>query len=97
MKGNQILKLILVFGGLFHNIICHIKSIPTNKETYVMVTLKCGNNDWRIPINVFILIQHCGIVTMRKMCSSCPMQLKSMQYNYITIVDKQVAIDMIFS
>ncbi len=34
----------------------HIKYIPTNDEMYVMVALKGGNDDWKIPIDIFIVI-----------------------------------------
>jgi hypothetical protein len=44
MGGNQILKLIIVFGFIFHNVICYIRSMSTNEATYVMVAFECGND-----------------------------------------------------
>jgi hypothetical protein len=34
----------------------HIKYIPTNDKTYVMVALKGGGDDWKIPIDIVIAI-----------------------------------------
>jgi hypothetical protein len=54
MEGDQIFKFILVFGCIFHNVICYVKSISTNETTYVMVAFECGSGYWKIPIDVFI-------------------------------------------
>jgi hypothetical protein len=32
-----------------------ILSMSTNEATYVMVVFECGNNYWKIPIDIFIV------------------------------------------
>jgi hypothetical protein len=54
MDGIQILKLIMVFGCILHNVICYIRSISTNEATYGMIAFECGSDYWRVPIDVFI-------------------------------------------
>ncbi len=34
----------------------HISYIPTNDEMYVIIALKGGSDDWKIPIDIFIAI-----------------------------------------